>query len=168
MFWGLNVRHALPSSSERQNFMSKFQALIWSGLLLVLGAGIALFLQRQWMRSGTIVDAVVRNDVEFVRNWSGDINGVVDGEHLLDVATGPRGGSDVVRELLRKGANPNGDGQGYSPLMNAASWVNPESVRLLLDAGADVDFRFGDKRAIDVVGSGSRTDEVKEMLLKKR
>jgi hypothetical protein len=134
-----------------------------------LGTAVAFFIPRPGeVFSRSIVEAVVHDDVEYVRNWSGDVNQLISGEHLLDVATGPKGGSGVVRELLRKGANPNGKGDGYSPLMNAASWCSPKSVLLLLDAGADVDYRFGGKRAIDVVGSGGGTDEIRELLLKKR
>jgi ankyrin repeat protein len=75
------------------------------------------------------------------------------GETLLYVATGPKGGVEVVRLLLRSGANPNA-GQGrYTPLMNAASWVNLEAVNALLEAGADP--RIVNERgetAIQVVG----------------
>lgn len=149
--------------------MNRYQVLIWGGVLLLLGLGISVFIQRPWERPRTILEAVERNDVEFVRSWSGDANQVIEGEHLLDVATGPKGGSEVVRELLRKGANPNGDGKGYSPLMNAAAWVNVDSVRMLLDAGADVHHVNGGKRPIDVIGrGGGGEDQVREMLLRKQ
>jgi uncharacterized protein len=59
------------------------------------------------------------------------------GESLLYVATGPKGGTEVTALLLRAGANPNVGLGRYTPLMNAASWVNIESVDLLLSAGAD-------------------------------
>jgi len=81
---------------------------------------------------------------------------------------GAKGGTEAVRELLKKGANPNGDGRGYSPLMNAASWGGVESVKVLLEAGADVNFTYGGKRAIDVIGRGSNEEQVRVLLLKTR
>jgi Ankyrin repeats (3 copies) len=149
--------------------MNRYEVLIWGGVLLLLGLGVVVFIQKPWEQSRDIIEAVVRNDAEFVRRWSGDVNRVIEGEHLLDVATGPKGGSDVVRELLKKGANPNGDGLGYSPLMNAASWVDVESVKMLLDAGADVHFMRDGKRAVDVIGrGGGGQDRIRELLLKKQ
>jgi len=72
--------------------MNKSEVLIWGCLLVVLGLGAAAFILRPWDRSRTIMEAVVRNDAAFVRNWSGDVNMDIAGEHLLDVATGPKGG----------------------------------------------------------------------------
>jgi hypothetical protein len=148
--------------------MNRHGVLICGGGLLLVGLGVVTLLQRPWKQSRTITEAVMRNDVEFVRSWAGDVNQVIDGEHLLDIATGPKGGVAVVRELLRKGANPDGDGLGYSPLMNAASWLGAESVRLLLDAGADVRFMSDGMRAIDVIGRGGSEDLVRELLLKRQ
>jgi len=52
--------------------------------------------------------------------------------------------------------------------MNAASWGGVESVKVLLEAGADVNFTYGGKRAIDVIGRGSNEEQVRVLLLKTR
>ena len=75
------------------------------------------------------------------------------GESLLYVATGPKGGASVVRTLLQAGANPDAGHRKYTPLMNAASWVNLEAVNLLLEAGASPSLRNEDgKSAQALVG----------------
>ena len=115
--------------------------------------------------SSDIFEAVNNNDVEYVRAWTGDINLSKNGECLLYIATGPKGGDDVVKMLLSKGANPNGTGTGYSPLMNAASWCSDKSVGLLIEAGANVNYRNASgKSALDVVGQGRNTDAVRKLL----
>jgi ankyrin repeat protein len=50
----------------------------------------------------------------------------------------PRKINETLRTLLDSGANPNlPDHEGYTPLMWAVRWRNPEAARLLLAAGAD-------------------------------
>ena len=88
---------------------------------------------------------------------------------LLYLATGPHGGNDVLRVLTKHGANVNeGCGQ-YTPLMNAASWVNQEAVMLLLEAGADPRLENENGHtAIDVIGRANAEDErrIREALLR--
>jgi tetratricopeptide (TPR) repeat protein len=56
--------------------------------------------------------------------------------------------TDVVRELLALGANPNvTDPAGWTPLISAADEGNGEIVKLLLDAGADRNARMRNKTA---------------------
>jgi ankyrin repeat protein len=49
---------------------------------------------------------------------------------------------DIVRELLERGANPNLEYNGVSPLSAAALSNQAQCVRLLLEAGADPGYRF--------------------------
>lgn len=44
---------------------------------------------------------------------------------------------DVVRALLKDGADPNDSALGSTPLMFASKLCNTQVIRLLLDAGAD-------------------------------
>ncbi len=64
-----------------------------------------------------------------------------------------QGHADVVRLLVRQGADPNAREQGDHtyPLHWAAACCRNECVRILLDAGADV-HGFGDDHALDVIG----------------
>lgn len=91
-----------------------------------------------------------------------------DGSSLLLVATGPKGGSQVVQVLLSAGANPNIGRGRFTPLMNAASWANAESVELLLAAGADPTLVDESGRtALQQVGqAGGREQRVVELLIK--
>lgn len=60
------------------------------------------------------------------------------GESLLHVATGARGGEAVARALLIGGADPDvKNAQGRTPLHNAAGWCDLDTVRILIEAGAD-------------------------------
>ena len=83
-----------------------------------------------------------------------------DGESLLYIATGPHGGNEVLRVLLKHKVNVN-EGQGkYTPLMNAASWINYEAVTWLLNAGADATLKNENgQSAIDVIGNGDDKNE---------
>ncbi|MFQ5790490.1 MAG: ankyrin repeat domain-containing protein [Acidobacteriota bacterium] len=57
-------------------------------------------------------------------------------EWLLDAAE--QGDIETVRQLLKKGVNPNCRGEGgVTPLQNAAGSAEPGLVSLLLEAGAD-------------------------------
>ena len=79
--------------------MTRREVLMWCLLLAGFGTAVAFFILRPGeVFSRSIVEAVVHEDVEYVRHWSGDVNQLISGEHLLDVATGPKGGSRVVRE----------------------------------------------------------------------
>lgn len=49
---------------------------------------------------------------------------------------------DMVRELLRQGANPNVEYNGVTPLSAAAFLGQPKCVRLLLAGGANPHYRF--------------------------
>jgi len=90
----------------------------------------------------TIDSAVLANDARAVRAFiqgGSDFRRGVDGSDLVYLATGPGGGSEVLGELLRAGASPDGldPRSPYTPLMNAASWVSLEMCQQLIDAGAD-------------------------------
>ena len=117
-----------------------------------------------------IFDAVSNNDAAYVQRWlkeGGDPN-LKDssGQSLLYVATGPKGGNAVLAALLRAGANPNEGAHGYTPLMNAASWVDLTAVQLLLKHGADPKLRNSRGQvALDVVGlAGGKEKPVIQLL----
>jgi ankyrin repeat protein len=63
--------------------------------------------------------------------------------------------AEVVKLLLRDGANPDAQQQGgYTALHAAAQHNNAEMVRVLLDAGANVSLRSDDgKTAADMAGT---------------
>jgi ankyrin repeat protein len=65
------------------------------------------------------------------------------------------GNADLVKMLLREGANPDAQQEGgYTALHAAAQHDNVEMVKALLDAGADPSIHTNDgKRALDMAGS---------------
>lgn len=75
------------------------------------------------------------------------------GETMLYVASGARGGTEVVRTLLLGGADVDlGNAAGRTPLHAASGWCNVELVVLLLDNGASAAATDNDgDKPIDVV-----------------
>ncbi len=75
------------------------------------------------------------------------------GDNLLYVASGARGGLDVVNQLLLAGADiDKTSNKGRTPLHTAAAWCNVDIVAALLNAGARVDIMNDEnKNALDVV-----------------
>jgi Ankyrin repeats (many copies) len=141
-------------------------ALIKSLLLYaaVLLAVLTIFLFRDLIP----FIAVECNAVEVMDIWlflGGNPNLIspVDGS-LLYAATGPYGGDEVTERLLTGGADPNKGLGLYTPLMNAASWVDIDAVRLLLRYGADPTLRNErGQTALDVV---SRANAAKETIVR--
>lgn len=90
---------------------------------------------------GSPFAATDANDVEALRRYlesGGDPNLChEDGSSLLYIATGPHGGIEVVRLLINHGADPDLGFGEYTPLMNAASWVSFDAVKMLVEAGAN-------------------------------
>ncbi|MBD2459945.1 ankyrin repeat domain-containing protein [Oscillatoria sp. FACHB-1407] len=116
--------------------------------------------------SASIEEAVKANDVEFVEQWlsaGGDPDYVdAQGQSLLYLATGPKGGFDVMDMLLDAGANPDvGLVSGnYTPLMNASSWVNLTAVERLLEAGADPTLENSSgQTALETVGNAGGAEQ---------
>lgn len=58
-------------------------------------------------------------------------------------AAASAGNEPVVRLLLKYGADPNGEGRDGTALMTAAHWSEVETVRLLLENGANVNSNCG-------------------------
>ncbi|WP_051332342.1 ankyrin repeat domain-containing protein [Cucumibacter marinus] len=112
---------------------------------LVLGAMLALATVSGCERpppDPPIARDVRNNDVEAVRAYlaeGGDPNAEDgDGDSLLYISAGPRGGAAVMALLLEAGADPEkGSGERRSALQNAAGWCTPRQVQMLVDAGAD-------------------------------
>jgi hypothetical protein len=104
---------------------------MWTWLMPLLGCRVSL---------EQTFGAVDRNDPTVLRRWleqGGDPDATLGGRSLLYVATGPHGGAEVLDLLLAHGADPELGADGYSPLMNAASWCWLDGVKKLVDAGAD-------------------------------
>ncbi|MCF6326472.1 MAG: ankyrin repeat domain-containing protein [Devosiaceae bacterium] len=78
-----------------------------------------------------------------------------DGDSLLYVASGARGGFEVAQFLIASGADLNLiSREGRTALHTAAAWCNSQIVALLLDAGARTDIANSEgKIAMDVVCS---------------
>jgi len=76
-----------------------------------------------------------------------------EGDPLLYIASGPRGGLDVARLLIDAGANLEGrSADGRLILQNAASWCDIDMVMLLVEAGANVNAKAEDgTRPLDAV-----------------
>jgi ankyrin repeat protein len=103
-----------------------------------------------------VFEAVDRNDTTFLSTYleaGGNANALDSrGQSLLYLATGPHGGTDVLRLLLANGADPDKGMGSYTPLMNAASWARLD-VMVLVEAGADpLATNAEGKTALDCVG----------------
>ncbi len=134
----------------------------WFALFGVLGVSLLLLVACQ--SSGgddesPIFSVVRNNDANRLGQYlaeGGNPNVMnEDGDTLLYVASGAKGGSEVVRRLLTGGADPDlTSREGRTPLHTAAGWCNEEIVRLLLGAGARTDIENSEgKLAKDVVCS---------------
>ena len=92
-----------------------------------------------------IAQAIRENNVVAISNWlenGGNANEKLENDQSpLYVATGPKGGFEITKLLLEKGAKVNVGAGRYTPLMNAASWVDLKTVQLLLNHGADKTLR---------------------------
>jgi len=89
------------------------------------------------------------------------------GDNLLYVASGARGGLEVVNLLLLAGADLNmTSNQGRTPLHTAAAWCNVDIVAALLNAGARTDIMNNEnKNALDVVCARPRDRREKVIAL---
>ncbi len=107
-----------------------------------------------------VVSAVRDNNEQRVGQYlaeGGDPNRVSNnGEPLLYVATGSRGGIEVMRRLLLGGANIEAtNSSGRTALHNAAGWCHVQMVEELLAAGADTSATDNDGNTpLDTVCSG--------------
>lgn len=90
-----------------------------------------------------IVRSVVLNDVDKVSQYlaeGGDADFTShNGNPLLYIAAGSKGGVEVAALLIKAGADVNGQSKsGRTILQNASSWCDLAMVSLLLKSGADV------------------------------
>jgi ankyrin repeat protein len=127
-----------------------------SALIII---GVAMFLAACSSHGPkSVFDAVWLNDARYVQTYlerGGDPNAkTTAGESLLYLATGPKGGRDVVRLLLDFHADPNLGADTYTPLMNASSWLFLDACKMLIESGADPDLRNSrGQSALECVGS---------------
>lgn len=113
--------------------------------LLVIIAALLFYAcpneQKMPQTKAEIAQAIRANNTTAIILWlenGGDVNQQLDNtQSPLYIATGPKGGNEMVKLLLENGAKVDVGAGNYTPLMNAASWVALESVQLLLDKGAD-------------------------------
>lgn len=117
--------------------------------------------QRQARNTASFFEACAKGDVQALQAMLANDSGLVhlsqpDAPHsgwtALHTAA-KHGHMDVVRLLLKHGADPNAreEGDNTYPLHWAAAARQLEIVRALLDAGGDV-HGFGDLHALDVIG----------------
>ena len=77
-----------------------------------------------------------------------------------------KGSATAITEALKHGANPNAQKYRKTALMTAAYNNNPEAVKILLDAGADVNARAPDGDTVLIVAaSNNRNPQVMKILL---
>lgn len=83
----------------------------------------------------------------------GDPNVFNDRDSLLYVASGAKGGLEVVQRLVLAEADLNAiSREGRTALHTAAAWCNTDIVALLLEAGARTDIKNSENKfAVDVV-----------------
>jgi len=91
-----------------------------------------------------VFSAVNSNNVEVLNDFlqqGGNPNSLDNsGNSFLYIATGPKGGFEVLELLLMSGADPDlGSKYGYTPLMNSASWCDLKNVKLLIQYNADIE-----------------------------
>ena len=95
-----------------------------------------------------------------------------DGDSLLYVASGAKGGVEVAKLLVGAGSDLNlVSREGRTALHTAAAWCNADIVALLLDAGARTDIMNSEgKTAMEVIclRPPQRRDQVLALFLKAR
>jgi uncharacterized protein len=140
----------------------KLTTIILTTIVLAAVAYLLLNQPSEVQAAETIQDAVRNEDVEYVKQWlknGGNPNFSFNDESLLYIATGPKGGTSIVQLLLDAGANPDVGAGDYTPLMNAASWCNLNSVKILLASGADYNAKLKNgKGVIDCVGKAGGSE----------
>lgn len=117
--------------------------IIWGRAALVFALVVAIAAcQPRPGAADPVVSAVRDNDARRIGQYlaeGGDPNRLSStGDPLLYVATGSRGGVEVMRELLIGGANTQlTNSTGRTALHNAAGWCHAQMVLDLIDMGAD-------------------------------
>ncbi len=142
-------------------------------LVLMLTAIMALGACQSRRGNDPIISAVALNDTAKVTAYLAEGGNPQakskEGDPLLYIASGPRGGVAVARLLIEAGSNIEGQSaDGRKILQNAASWCDIEMVALLVEAGANVNAAGADgTRPLDAVCKSpqDRREKVIEMLL---
>jgi len=132
--------------------LNKTRFFIVAILLLLISA-----CQPSVGKEDSVFSDVRNNDATALSQYLGQegdpniMNG--DGDSLLYVASGAKGGLEVVKLLVEGGADLNQiSREGRTALHTASAWCNTDIVALLLEAGARTDIKNSENNvAIDVV-----------------
>ena len=121
---------------------------------------------RQARNANDIAEMTIWNDSRGVQLWISR-GGNPNNKGLLDMATGPKGGHEVLKVLVKSGLDINEITYDYTPLMNAASWCNYEAVKYLLEQGADANIKNSKgKTAYDLTSSRLDCEKIRHLLKK--
>lgn len=88
------------------------------------------------------------------------------GDSLLYLATGAKGGIEVTRVLVTGGAQIDlANADGRTPLHNAAGWCNVDIVAVLVAGGADLDAVDGSGKSVEETVCARPADRRAETLI---
>ncbi len=94
-----------------------------------------------------------------------NVNEFISGQSLLDIAT-ECGYSDIVADLLNRGANPNLRDLGWTPLYSACEKDNYQIAAMLIEYGAEVNESKGDDwTPLLAAASNSKNPQLIKLLL---
>ncbi|EFA03955.1 hypothetical protein TcasGA2_TC014099 [Tribolium castaneum] len=87
-------------------------------------------------------------------------------EHIRDQYSIGYNSHDCIKELIKKGANPNfQDEMGATPLHFACKYKNTEIIKLLIDSGADVNAQTAEQQTPLHIAMALRKMQVVDLLL---
>ncbi|MCB9994350.1 MAG: ankyrin repeat domain-containing protein [Hyphomicrobiaceae bacterium] len=138
-------------------------------LVLIAAMSVAGCSQTRPQREPPVVTAVVQNDVVTLRQYlaeGGDPNyTTAEGDPLIYLATGARGGLEVTEALVTAGADLSAvNSEGRPALHNAAGWCNVAIVDLLIRSGASLSQTGKNGESLDEVVCARPPDRRQQVL----